>query len=94
MLIFSDTGLVFLTFPATVSHFTPPAFWSVIFFTMIVLMGLSTMLTIVETIVTAILDEYMLLRTKKWWRVIVLSVLCSVLYLLGLPLTTQVFKSC
>ena len=53
-------------------------------------MGLTTMLTIVETIVTAFLDEYTLLRTKKWWRIVVLAVVCCLLYLLGLPLTTQV----
>lgn len=79
-----------MAFPATVSHFELPAMWSIFFFIMVVLMGLTTMLTLVETIVTAILDEYSLLRTNRWWRIVVLAIICCTLYLLGLPLTTQV----
>ena len=79
-----------MAFPASVGHFDLPLMWSIVFFIMILLMGLSTMLTLVETVVTAILDEFPLLRTKSWCRAVVLTLVCCVLYTAGLPLTSQV----
>ena len=87
-------GLVFVAFPAAVGHFDLPLMWSIVFFIMILLMGLSTISTLVETIVTALLDEFSLLRTKSWWRVVVLSGVCCVLFAAGLPLTSQVRLVC
>ena len=88
--LFTDVGFIFVVFPAAVDHFDLPLIWSIIFFIMILLMGLSTTITVVETVVTAIQDEFNLLRTKSLWRIVVLSCVCCVLFIAGLPLTTRV----
>ena len=81
-------GLVFVTFPASVTNFEPSSMWSAFFFLMILLMGMSSILVMTETIVTVIVDEYV--DSLRKLRVLVLFVTCCVLFLLGLPLTTRV----
>ncbi|XP_071087647.1 uncharacterized protein [Haliotis cracherodii] len=83
----SDVGLTFIVYPAAILYFPASPLWSILFFLMLVLMGISTLFTSVETIVTAIIDERLEQLKKK--RVFVLSILCASSYLLGLPLTTQ-----
>ncbi|XP_064608266.1 uncharacterized protein LOC135472612 [Liolophura sinensis] len=83
----SDVGLTFIAYPEAISRFPISPLWSVLFFLMLCMIGLSTQITTVETIVTAIVDENMpLLKRRRVWM---LLFLCCLLYLLGLPLTTQ-----
>ena len=84
----SDIGLVFVAFPAAVTHFEPSTMWSICFFLMIIMMGMSTMVVMTEVVVTVIIDEHVKRLGKR--RIFVLFGTCSVLYLLGLPLTTRV----
>ncbi|ESO88413.1 hypothetical protein LOTGIDRAFT_126022 [Lottia gigantea] len=83
----SDVGLTFIVYPAAIVSFPVAPLWSILFFLMIVMMGLSTLFTSVETIVTAIVDENIKILHKK--RVVILSIVCLSAFLLGLPLTTQ-----
>lgn len=83
----SSTGLVFVAFPAAVTNFQPSSMWSAFFFLMIVMMGMSSILVMTEIIITVIMDENVEIFRKS--RIVVLSITCSVLYLLGLPMTTR-----
>ncbi|XP_041359427.1 uncharacterized protein LOC121375829 [Gigantopelta aegis] len=83
----TDVGLTFIVYPAAISYFPVSSLWSVLFFLMLVMMGLGTLFSSVETIVTAIIDEDSDRFKKK--RIYILLVLCIVEFLLGLPLTSQ-----
>ena len=85
---FSDIGLAFIVNPAAMSHFPVSPLWSILFFLMIIMLGLSTEFVNIETIITAIIDEDIKLFRRR--RIAVLFAVCSSLYLLGLPLTTKV----
>ncbi|KAK3594648.1 hypothetical protein CHS0354_003571 [Potamilus streckersoni] len=83
----SATALVFIVIPAAITHFNPPQLWSGLFFIMILLMGMSSQLMMVETVVTAIIDERVEILRK--WRILILLCVCCIFYLLGLPQATQ-----
>ncbi|KAK3099300.1 hypothetical protein FSP39_002321 [Pinctada imbricata] len=83
----SDIGLTFIVSPAAMSYFPVSPLWSILFFVMIVMLGLSTQFVNIETVITAIIDENIAILRKR--RLLVLFVVCMSLFLLGLPLTTQ-----
>ncbi|KAK7469916.1 hypothetical protein BaRGS_00036079, partial [Batillaria attramentaria] len=83
----SDVGMTFIVYPAALLSFPLPSLWSVLFFLTLVTMGLGTTFCTIETIITAIIDEQPMLFKKK--RVVMLSVVCTVSFLIGLPLTAQ-----
>ncbi|CAC5382398.1 Sodium- and chloride-dependent neutral and basic amino acid transporter B(0+),Sodium-dependent proline transporter,Sodium- and chloride-dependent glycine transporter 1,Sodium-dependent dopamine transporter,Sodium-and chloride-dependent glycine transporter 2,Sodium-dependent neutral amino acid transporter B(0)AT2,Sodium- and chloride-dependent transporter XTRP3B [Mytilus coruscus] len=83
----SDIGLTFIVNPEAMSYFPISPLWSILFFLMIVMLGISTQFVNVETVITAIIDENITLFRRR--RIAVLFVVCSTLFLLGLPLTTQ-----
>lgn len=82
-----DVGLAFTAYPAALTYLPAAPVWAILFFLMLVMMGLSTEITIVETVVTAIIDEKIEVLRKK--RVTVLFIVCVLLYFLGLPMTTE-----
>ncbi|XP_033743037.1 uncharacterized protein LOC117329281 [Pecten maximus] len=83
----SGIGLTFIVNPAAMSFFPAAPVWSLLFFLMIVMLGLSTQFVNIETVITAIIDENITLLRRR--RVLIVSLLCGSLFLLGLPLTTQ-----
>ncbi|XP_062602139.1 uncharacterized protein LOC134263777 isoform X2 [Saccostrea cucullata] len=85
--ITSGIGLTFIVNPAAMSYFPVAPLWSILFFLMIIMLGLSTQFVQIETIITAIMDEN--LSVFRGRRIVVLFLVCSVLFFLGLPLSTQ-----
>ena len=63
-----------------------PPLWSFLFFTMLITLGLDSQFTMVETITTAIMDQWPAARAHKG-KVVILS--CAVGFLLGLTCTTH-----
>ncbi|KAG6921137.1 solute carrier family 6 member 17, partial [Chelydra serpentina] len=75
------TGLAFITFTEAMTLFPASPFWSVLFFLMLLNLGLSTMLGNMQGILTPLLDRYPPLRR----RAALFTVLCCTIgFLLGL----------
>ncbi|XP_021339911.1 sodium- and chloride-dependent glycine transporter 2-like, partial [Mizuhopecten yessoensis] len=82
----SGPGLVFMTYPEALSKLPLPNLWSVLFFLMILSVGLDTQFTNMETIVAAIIDEFPALHRR---RVVVHLLLCIGWFLFGLIMISQ-----
>ncbi|XP_064197800.1 sodium- and chloride-dependent glycine transporter 1 isoform X2 [Anguilla rostrata] len=81
-------GLAFVAYPEALTLLPISPLWSLLFFFMLILLGLGTQFCLLETLVTAIVDEIgtdWIIRNKT---VVTLGV-AVVGFLLGVPLTTQ-----
>ena len=79
-------GLAFVAYPEALSHLPAPHFWSMIFFSMLFLLGLDSEFALFETVMVAIFDTFPRLRGQK---IGVTSAMCFMCFLLGLPCITQ-----
>nr|CAB3266320.1 sodium- and chloride-dependent glycine transporter 2 [Phallusia mammillata] len=80
-------GLAFVIYPEAISKMPLAPFWSILFFLMLLTLGLGTMFATLETIVTSLTDAFPAqLRHRK--SLLTLCV-CFVLFLLGIPMVTQ-----
>ncbi|KAL3852860.1 hypothetical protein ACJMK2_016469 [Sinanodonta woodiana] len=77
-------GLAFVVYPDAVTSLPAPPFWSILFFLMLITLGLDSQFAMVETVLTGTMDQYPYLRSKKTF--IIFSI-CCIFFILGLPLT-------
>ncbi|XP_078601679.1 sodium-dependent proline transporter-like [Branchiostoma floridae x Branchiostoma japonicum] len=83
----SGPGLVFIVYPEALTLLPISPVWAVCLFGMILTLGLDSMFMTVETITTALVDEFPKLLSKyKTWM---LFGFCVGMYLLGLTQCTQ-----
>ncbi|XP_074858275.1 sodium- and chloride-dependent glycine transporter 1 isoform X2 [Carettochelys insculpta] len=81
-------GLAFVAYPEALTLLPVSPLWSILFFFMLILLGLGTQFCLLETLVTAIVDEVgseWVMRKKTF---VTLGVAVAG-FLLGIPLTTQ-----
>ncbi|KAK7088378.1 hypothetical protein V1264_022303 [Littorina saxatilis] len=71
-----DVGLIFVVYPEAVATIGGASFWSIIFFFMIITLGLDTTFGALEAIITGVLDEYPSLRKKRELFVAGIMVYC------------------
>ncbi|XP_078267992.1 sodium- and chloride-dependent neutral and basic amino acid transporter B(0+)-like [Rhinoraja longicauda] len=83
----SGFGLAFIACPYAIFHLPFSSFWSIIFFSTIITLGLTSEAVLVEIIITSLQDEFPKLFRKK--RVHVSLVVCVVLFFCGLLFGTQ-----
>jgi solute carrier family 6 amino acid transporter-like protein 5/7/9/14 len=83
----SGSGLSFIIFPFAVTQLAGAPFWSILFFIMMLTLGLDSEFATLETIITSIVDSFPKLRKRKS---LVVLVLCVSSFLLGLPYCTRV----
>uniref|UniRef100_A0A8C5JLV9 Transporter n=1 Tax=Junco hyemalis TaxID=40217 RepID=A0A8C5JLV9_JUNHY len=80
-------GLAFVVYPQAMTMLPLSPFWSFMFFFMLLTLGLDSQFAFMETIVTAVTDEFpYYLRPKK---ASFSALICIALFLMGLILTTE-----
>ena len=84
--ITSGPGLAFIAYPDAVSEMPVPQLWSFLFFFMLILLGLDSMFTFVETLTTCVADQFTQLHKYKHYVVIGT---CIVGFLSGLSMCTD-----
>ncbi|KAK2892606.1 hypothetical protein QQF64_035646 [Cirrhinus molitorella] len=83
----SGPGLAFIAYPRALSLLPGPQFWSVLFFFMVLLLGLDSQFVCVESLATALTDLFpAVLRKQRELLVLAIAVIC---FLLGLPFITK-----
>ncbi|XP_067930581.1 sodium- and chloride-dependent glycine transporter 2-like [Watersipora subatra] len=80
------TGLAFIIFPAAILTLPFPPFWSVLFFVMLLTLGLDSQFTLLETVTTMLFDLQPSWRSKKPW----ITLACVLIFLMpGVLMTSQ-----
>lgn len=75
------TGLAFIAFTEAMSHFPASPFWSVLFFLMLLNLGLSTMFGNMQGIITPLFDNFKFLQRRKT----IFTVVCCIFgFVIGL----------
>lgn len=81
-------GLAFIAYPEGLGHIKfLPQVWSVLFFFMLLTLGIGSSVSMVETIATCVKDRFESLHDHKAKTALIF---CTTFMLLGLPLTTDV----
>ncbi|OWF44595.1 sodium-dependent proline transporter-like [Mizuhopecten yessoensis] len=82
----SGAGLAFVVYPEAVNNLPPPTLWSLLFFFMLITLGLDSEFAMLETVLTGLTDYFPSLRPKKSFVILFVCIFC---FLLGLPITTS-----
>ncbi|XP_067653183.1 sodium- and chloride-dependent glycine transporter 1-like [Haliotis asinina] len=82
----SGPGLGFVVYPEALAQLPVPQLWSFLFFSMLILLILDSLFSMVETVVSGILDQYQFLLK---WRIHVTFGCCVGSFLIGIIFTTE-----
>uniref|UniRef100_UPI00358E86DF sodium- and chloride-dependent taurine transporter-like isoform X2 n=1 Tax=Myxine glutinosa TaxID=7769 RepID=UPI00358E86DF len=85
----SGPGLAFIAYPKAVTMMPLPSFWAVLFFIMLMLLGLNSQFIDVEGQVTSLVDLNPRGFSKGYRRQIFLGIICILSFVLGLSMVTQ-----
>ncbi|XP_046556136.1 sodium- and chloride-dependent glycine transporter 1-like isoform X2 [Haliotis rubra] len=80
-------GLAMVAYPEAITRLPLPQIWAVLFFFMLLLLGLDSQFGMFETLVSGILDAFPNKLRKK--RLLVTSSLAAISYLVALPIATN-----
>ncbi|CAH1989792.1 unnamed protein product [Acanthoscelides obtectus] len=70
-------GLAFITYPSAISLMPWPNLWAVLFFLMLYTLGLDSLFVTIETIVTAIVDDFSHLRKFQFYVTVIVVTLAA-----------------
>lgn len=82
----SGPGLAFIAYPKALSMLPGSSFWSVLFFLMLIFLGLDSQFVCVESLATAITDMFPHFLRRRGAREILVLVIAVICFLLALPL--------
>ncbi|XP_040179609.1 sodium- and chloride-dependent neutral and basic amino acid transporter B(0+)-like isoform X1 [Rana temporaria] len=80
-------GLAFIAYPDALARLPVSPLWSILFFCMLLALGLDSQFALIETLTTTIQDVFP--KVMKKLRIPLTTAICAVLFLLGLPCVTQ-----
>ncbi|XP_052795792.1 sodium- and chloride-dependent glycine transporter 1-like isoform X2 [Mya arenaria] len=83
----SGPGLAFVAYPEGLAQLPVSALWSLLFFFMIITLGLDSQMVMMETVIGGITDIYPNVLRKH--KSLFVFVCCMIGFLLGIPLTTK-----
>ncbi|KAL4234969.1 hypothetical protein ACF0H5_006610 [Mactra antiquata] len=83
----SGPGLALVIYPEAITKLPIPQIWSVLFFLMLIALGIDSEFGVFETLSSGLLDTFPKLRKRK---ILVTGCLCILLFLSDLPFTTNV----
>ncbi|OAF70941.1 hypothetical protein A3Q56_01280 [Intoshia linei] len=82
----SGLNLAFIVYPEALTHLPYPPVWSILFFLMLITLGLDSEFALVETIGTSFMDQWKILRKQK---TLVYGIICTFLFCIGLTMCTD-----
>ncbi|XP_078270123.1 sodium- and chloride-dependent GABA transporter 3 [Rhinoraja longicauda] len=85
----SGPGLTFIAYPKAVTMMPLAPLWAVLFFLMLIFLGLDSQFVCMESLVTAVIDMYPKVFRKGYRREQLILVIAVVSYLLGLIMVTE-----
>lgn len=86
----SGPGLVFVVYPEGLSTMPVSPLWSILFFIMMMMLGLSSMFSMVETFFSGFMDEFPWLFRKTYYHTVAFrAVGCICFYLVSLPMVSN-----
>lgn len=81
------TNLAFVAYPEALSRMALSTFWAILFFLMILILGVSTQFGFAECVCTAFRDQFPILRRYPGFTAFAV---CQILYLCGIIMCTRV----
>ncbi|KAB7498492.1 Sodium- and chloride-dependent GABA transporter 2 [Armadillidium nasatum] len=84
--VHSGSGLAFIAYPTALAKMPFPPIWSVLFFFMLIAVGVGSQIAFVESLATGLSDQFLFLRGKRPILMIGITIVC---FLLGLPICLE-----
>ena len=84
----SGPGLAFVVYPEAIAQMPVSPLWALLFFFMLLTLGLDTQFAMMEAVVTGLVDEYGKKLRKR--KELVILVMCVIAFFFGLTNITEV----